>query len=157
MKDMSQAKKRKFTADDRTTVRQMAAAGVAHKDIARVLDCAENTLRKHFRDELDTGATCAIAAVSNRLYDMAMKGNTAACIFWLKARAGWRERQEVTGPEGEPLFPAASPVDSYEAARRIMFALDYGVRAREEAAVSLQASDLGSTSPVPPPPSTETH
>jgi len=33
--------------------------------------------------------------------------NVAAAIFWMKARAGWREKQavEVTGPDGQPLAP----------------------------------------------------
>ena len=32
-------------------------------------------------------------------------GSIAATIFWLKARAGWREKQqvEVTGPNSTPL------------------------------------------------------
>ena len=39
-------------------------------------------------------------AVQDRLYDMALGagkgGSAAAPIFWLKARAGWRDRQEIT-------------------------------------------------------------
>jgi len=38
-------------------------------------------------------------------------GNIAATIFWLKARAGWREKQlvEVGGPDGKAL-PAPQAV-----------------------------------------------
>ena len=37
---------------------------------------------------------------------MATEGNNvAAAIFWMKARAGWREKQQVglSGPEGGPV------------------------------------------------------
>lgn len=28
----------------------------------------------------------------------------ASAIFWLKNRCGWRDRKELTGPDGEPLY-----------------------------------------------------
>ena len=40
------------------------------------------------------------------LFNMATSGNNvAAAIFWMKARAGWREKNQVelTGPDGGPL------------------------------------------------------
>ena len=48
----------------------------------------------------------ATAKVAQSLYRMATEGNNvAAAIFWMKARAGWREKQQVelTGPDGGPL------------------------------------------------------
>ena len=90
------------TEKDRAAVQMMAAYGIPQPDIAAVVGCDEKTLRKHFRQELDTAAAKANARVAERLYKTALsdgrEGVTAA-IFWLKTRAGWREtnRVEVTG------------------------------------------------------------
>ena len=81
----------------------MAGYGVPHDDIALVVRCSPPTLRKWFRHELDVATIEANARVAQTLYQQATKpGNIAASIFWLKARAGWREKQavEVSGPEG---------------------------------------------------------
>ena len=53
-------------------------------------------------------AVCADAGAATATRDSAIaikSVDTAAMIFWLKARAGWREKQhvEVTGPNGAPL------------------------------------------------------
>ena len=87
-----------FDASDeqRRTVRAMAGFGVPQEDIATFLHIDPKTLRKHFRDELDQGVTEANAKVAQSLFNMATKqNNVAAAIFWLKARAGWSERQRI--------------------------------------------------------------
>jgi hypothetical protein len=89
--------------DQRRTVRALSGFGVPHDDIGRIVKCSPPTLRKRFRDELDLGAAEANAKVAQTLYQQATtRGNIAATIFWLKARAGWREKQimEVTGQDG---------------------------------------------------------
>ena len=91
------------TAEQRRVVTAMAGFGVPHDDIALVVRCSPPTLRKWFRHELDVATIEANARVAQTLYQQATKpGNIAASIFWLKARAGWREKQmvEVTGPGG---------------------------------------------------------
>lgn len=52
--------------------------------------------------------------------------DTTACIFWLKNRKPeeWRDRQELTGKNGDPLIPEAS---DNEIARRIAFVLSQGL------------------------------
>jgi hypothetical protein len=50
--------------------------------------------------------------VAQSLFNMATQGNNvAAAIFWMKARAGWREKHdlELTGKDGAPLVPPAPP------------------------------------------------
>ena len=92
-------------------VRAMAGYGVPHDDIALVVRCSPPTLRKHFRAELDVAAIEANARVAQTLFQQATTpGNIAATIFWLKARAGWREKHllEHRGPDGAPL-PAPCP------------------------------------------------
>lgn len=94
------------TDDQRRMVKAMAGYGVPHDDISRVVRCSPPTLRKWFRDELDTATIEANARVAQTLYQQATTpGNIAATIFWLKARAGWREKQQVelTGKDDAPL------------------------------------------------------
>jgi hypothetical protein len=84
------------TAEQPRTVRAMSGFGVPQEDIATFLDIDPKTLRKHFRLELDHGSIEATAKVAQSLFRMATEGNNvAAAIFWMKARAGWRERHEV--------------------------------------------------------------
>ena len=84
------------TAEQRRTVKTMAGFGVPQPDIATFLGIDPKTLRKHFREELDRGVTEANAKVAQSLFQMATQGkNVAAAIFWMKARGGWREKQEV--------------------------------------------------------------
>ena len=82
-----------FVADEATRekVRHLAGLGVRQDDIARMIGCAPKTLRKRCRNELDRGVAEANAMVSSSLFAAAKAGNTAAQIFWLKTRAGWRE------------------------------------------------------------------
>src|SRR3954454_24564648 len=95
--------------EDRRLVRAMAGFGVPQTDIATHLGIAPKTLRKHFRDELDRGTVEANVKVAQSLFQMATTGkNVAAAIFWMKARAGWREKHEIAISE-RPLTSSATP------------------------------------------------
>ena len=86
----------KPTEEQRKTVRAMSGYGIRHDDIATLLEIDPKTLRKHFRRELDRGSIEATAKVAQSLFNMAtVDKNVAAAIFWMKARAGWREKHEV--------------------------------------------------------------
>lgn len=81
-------------ADQRRTVRAMAAYGIPHHAIAEVIGISGPTLRKHFRIELDTAEAEANAKVAETLFRRATgegPQSVTAAIFWLKCRAGWRE------------------------------------------------------------------
>jgi hypothetical protein len=96
------------TEDQRRVVKTMAAYGIPQGAIAKVVHCSEPTLRRAYRQELDTAVHEANARVAQCLYQQATTpGNVAASIFWLKARAGWREKQavEMSGPDGAPITP----------------------------------------------------
>jgi hypothetical protein len=100
------------TEEQRRLVRAMAGFGIRQDDIAAHLEIDPKTLRKHFRRELDRGTVEANAKVAQSLFNMATSGNNvAAAIFWMKARAGWREKHdlEVTGKDGAPLVPQPPP------------------------------------------------
>ena len=97
------------TDEQRRMVRALSGFGVPHDDIALIVKCSPPTLRKRFRDELDLGSAEANAKVAQTLFQQATTpGNIAATIFWLKARAGWREKQvvEVTGKDGSDMPPS---------------------------------------------------
>jgi hypothetical protein len=62
--------------------------------VARVLGIDPKTLRKHYREELDTGSIKANSRIAESLYKKAVgegPQSVAACIFWLKTRAHWKE------------------------------------------------------------------
>ena len=87
-------------------VHAMAGYGVPQDDIALVIGITSRTMRKYFRHELDVAMIEANARVAQCLFKQAtMPGNIAATIFWLKARAGWREKHP------EPPSEAIAPVE----------------------------------------------
>ena len=105
----------KPTDKDRATVQTMAAYGIPQPDIAAVVGCDEKTLRKHFRQELDTAATQANARVAAALFKKATSdgpSSVAAAIFWLKARAGWQEAKDDVMGKKEQRLAAAEEVAS---------------------------------------------
>ena len=89
----------------RTEVLALAGFGVRVDDIAIHIGITKPTLEKYYKKELATGAIKANAAVAKTLFQKAIDGDTTACIFWLKTRAGWRETQrtEITGENGKAL------------------------------------------------------
>lgn len=86
------------TEEQRRQVRMLAAFGNTQEQIASVLEISDRTLRKHLRKELDRGVTEANSQIAQALFKKAKEGDTAAQIFWLKTRAGWRERKGFDGP-----------------------------------------------------------
>ena len=83
------------TAERRNQVEVLAGFGLPQVQIAVLIGCDPKTLRKHFDQELAVGDARATAKVAQTLYAKAIGGDTASLIFWLKARAGWREKHEV--------------------------------------------------------------
>lgn len=54
--------------------------------------------------------------------------DTAAAFIWLKNRAGWKDKQEITGADGKDLIPE-TPLT--EVARRLAFLLTAGAKEGE--------------------------
>jgi hypothetical protein len=85
------------TPQQRRQVLTMTGFGIRQSEIAAVLGIDEKTLRRHFRRELDTGATEANMRVAQSLYDMAVRDKIpAAAIWWTKARMGWKSETDLT-------------------------------------------------------------
>ena len=77
------------TDDQRRLVKQLAARGITHEEIARMINIrSPKTLRKFFREELDRGTTEAKANILGVLYKEAMAGNIAAIKLWLQFNVG---------------------------------------------------------------------
>src|SRR3954454_13020174 len=97
---------REFTAEERNQAEVLSGIGLPHRQIAVLLACDEKTLRRHLGEELTRGDAKATAKVAQSLFQMAtVEKSVAAAIFWMKARAGWRERHDVqltTRPLREP-------------------------------------------------------
>jgi transposase len=97
------------TDEQRRLVKSLSAIGTKQNDVAQRLGITEKTLRKYFRQELDSGELEANSKVAQTLFKMATSGeNTAATIFWLKTRAGWREGHHSVAL---PLAPAPFVVE----------------------------------------------
>ena len=92
----------------RRQVEAMAGFGVPETEIAAMVGINPKTLRKYYRQELDLGHTKANVKVAENLFRKATgEGREAvtAAIFWLKARARWKEVSihEHGGVAGQPL------------------------------------------------------
>jgi len=95
------------TAEQRRMVRSMAAYGIQQEEIAHCVGIrSTKTLRRHFREDLDRAGVKANAQVAQTLFQMATSGkNALATMFWLRARAGWRDNVvSFTRPADPPPF-----------------------------------------------------
>lgn len=88
------------TKKTRGGVAALAAFGTPQPIIAEHYGISVDTLTKYYADEISGGLPRANAKVAQSLFNRATdktgrSGNVVAAIFWLKARAGWREASTV--------------------------------------------------------------
>lgn len=83
------------TDAQRELVKKLSGIGVPQKDICVIIGISKPTLHKYYRHELDLGLAEVNAKVATYLFKHVEAGNLGATIFWLKARAGWREKHDV--------------------------------------------------------------
>lgn len=80
---------------------QLASVGLTKEQIAYRLGFAKQTLYDKIKetpellDAIKRGQASGIENIANALYDKAMEGDTTSAIFYLKARAGWSEKQQI--------------------------------------------------------------
>lgn len=85
------------TPEDVSKIELLAGRGFRLDDIAIACGISTSTLQK-WKDSPEVGKAYqrgrieATSEVAGRLYELAMGGDVAACIFWLKAQAGWSDR-----------------------------------------------------------------
>ena len=95
------------TPADRATVQNLAALGAPHKEIARCIGrrgISEPTLRKHFRRELDNSLAEVKALAMSQVVAAIKRGEAWAVCFFLKCRAGWKERSASESGDAEGGF-----------------------------------------------------
>ena len=80
------------TPDQRREVEHRVKVGGTEQDIADWLQLPVKRVKKLFHSELAKAPVNAKHEVLSKLYEAATSGtNTAAAIFWAKARYGWRD------------------------------------------------------------------
>jgi glucose-6-phosphate isomerase len=83
------------TETTRAQVSALKSYGITHEEIGRFLDISHDTLTFHYSRELATAETNANAEVARSLFRKATKKeDVTAMIFWLKTRAGWRDKDK---------------------------------------------------------------
>jgi len=79
----------------------LAAQGLTMEQIALVLGMGVSTLYEkkaeytEFLEAIKDGQAKGVAIVTNALFVSAKGGNLGAQCFYLKNRAGWKDRQEI--------------------------------------------------------------
>lgn len=92
------------TDGSREAVKMHTLVGTPQELIAQIIGVSPKTLRAHYRREIDVSIAMANAKIMGTLFNKAKNGDTVACLFWLKARAGWSEKGPLpiaAEPEGE--------------------------------------------------------
>jgi transposase-like protein len=99
----------KPTEEMRKIVERCCGSNWSHNDIARLVGISDETLRKYYRDELDSGRQKCLARVEMAVYQVASDPDhrdfAAMAKFFLKSKANWTEtnRVEHTGADGQPI------------------------------------------------------
>lgn len=99
---------REFVASEQWHVAVMAAAGFPVESIAIQLQIPEDTLKLRFAGSLERGLAMSTALVAETLFRKALGDGpqaVTAAIFWLKARAGWRDVQVIENNFNVKLAP----------------------------------------------------
>jgi len=83
-------------------VERLAARGLTQEQICAALGICVDTMIRRKRESselveaINRGQAAGIATVANALFEQATKGkNTAAAIFYLKNRAGWKDKLDI--------------------------------------------------------------
>ena len=101
------------TEAQRQLVKVLTASGHVQDVIGARVGCNKDTLRRHFRAEIDEGVDFANSAVGEKLLQKALSGDIKAIENWLDRRGGlpWRKvtGSEHSGPGGAPFAVAAVP------------------------------------------------
>ena len=102
---------------------EFAENGLTQTQIAHCLRVAPSTLAKNAQaypdvaEAIAQGRSIGIHRVANKLFDDAIAGNTRAQMFYLKAVAGWREKEEVQASVSDKADAAFAVVEAEELAK----------------------------------------
>ena len=91
----------KFPRVDLDEVEAMSCVGLSHTQMAEALHINPSTFGRMLTNDpvlteaIDRGKARGVKMVADALFANALKGNVAAQIFTMKARAGWSDKQEI--------------------------------------------------------------
>lgn len=77
------------TLESRAKVVGFTCAGYTHDDISKYLGISDETLRKHYRDELDKAKMENIVEISGIAYKRAREGSEKMIEFILRHQGKW--------------------------------------------------------------------
>jgi hypothetical protein len=85
----------------------MIATGATLPAIARALAVSEDTVSRHFQQEIQCGREDVNTAIGKSIATMALEGDRGLMMFYAKCRLGWSERSYVgqLDASGRPVDP----------------------------------------------------
>ncbi len=92
---------RKLSEIDLNEVEKLAAIGLNESQVADALGISVPTLERRKKDSEDfvsalkRGKAKGIAKVANNLFEQSKNGQVSAGIFFMKNRAGWKDKTET--------------------------------------------------------------
>lgn len=102
-------KPHEVTQESKDRILAYASAGLSQLQMIELEGISQDTLQRHYREQLDGGKPLANAKVRAKLFAQAMDGNTVAMIFWLKCQDGWVEPKAPQAFIGDA-SPDAPPI-----------------------------------------------
>ena len=94
------------TEKHRQTVTVLASINTPEEDIGKVVGCSHVTLRKYFKEELETARLQMKAFVVGKLYKNIQDNKEASIFFYLKTQHGWKEPPQELRHGGSDEAPA---------------------------------------------------
>jgi hypothetical protein len=109
------------TDEEREMVEKLSGFGLQQESIAAMVrdGIHVDTLRTHFKRELELGRAKAHGKIGKTLFDKAMAGDTGSLIWWTKTQMRWAETQKH-----EIVHTGISINDALEAAKARLIAGD---------------------------------
>ena len=96
---------------DLKEVQKLASRGLSLEQIAAALGFSVKTLARkraemsELSEAIEKGRAQGINTIANALFENAEKGNVTAQIFFLKARAQWKDKHEESLDDSEDPAP----------------------------------------------------
>jgi hypothetical protein len=100
------------TDEHRVTVRAMVAGGSQQWVIAHYLGISEDTLRRHFKLELEHGKLLVDGKVGGSIAQKALAGDAEMEKFYMRTRGGWSEKHRLAvggDADAPPIAHEVSP------------------------------------------------
>jgi hypothetical protein len=107
------------TDEEQSFVEKLSGYGLQQESIAAMVrdGIHIDTLRTHFKRELELGRAKANGKIGKTLFDKAMAGDTGSLIWWTKTQMRWAETQKH-----EIVHTGISITDALEAAKARLIA-----------------------------------